>query len=110
MKKAAIYVRVSTPVNHYLGNRGEKNDIVLLAPHHQFIAHELTLSARETVLATEFQPSIHGSFDRDVLPDGFTLQQGFEVSFKPLRVPLSLRPDAGLGRPLVLPTFKLLSI
>jgi hypothetical protein len=97
---------------HYAlrGDGGEKNNIILLAPRHELFPHELTFSARETVLATEFQPLAHGSFDRDVLADWFAFQQGFEVGLKPLHIRLRFRPDAGLGRALVLSTAKLIPV
>ena len=97
---------------HYAlrGDGGEKNDIVLRAPRHELFPHELAFSARETVLATEFQPLVHGSFDRGVLADWFTFQQGFEVSLEPLHVRLRFRPDTSLGRPLVLSATQLIPV
>lgn len=88
----------------------QKDYVVFLTPSKELVAHEFCLLDPESVLLLEFQPLLDGSLNGNVLADGFALQQGFKLGVEPLRIRLRFRPDAGLGRPLVLPTMKLLPI
>ena len=99
---------VAEPHRPFRGQSRQEDHVVILAPCNELVAHEFCLLDPEFVLPLEFQPFFDRSLNGHLFADGFTFQQGFEGSPKPLHIRLRFRPNAGLGRPLVLSTTKLI--
>ena len=76
----------------------------------ELAAYEFRLLDPDSVLLLEFQPLLDGNLNGNVLADGLALQQGCKLAVEPLLIRLRFRPEAGLGRPLVLSTAKLITV
>ena len=106
----AIRQAGAEPHRLFRGEGSQKDHVVFLAPCNELVGHEFCLFDPDSVLLFEFQPLLDGSLNGNVLADGLALQQGCKLGVELCLIRLRFRPDAGLGRPLVLLTMKLVPV